>query len=236
MSQNQNTYYNTYSLFLIFNALLLALAVGYFYLTFHIGDVDTSISPNGEYTLMFQSVGYPEGPCGYAHSRFVLKEGNKTIIKYKFDIDNFGGAAYNSATGSHLQRHILACDEIAEFLDMRGLDKEHKDLVYQIINRLSVIARQGRAFGIHLILATQRPDADILPGQIKNNLDCRICGRADRILSQIILDSSDAASAIPKDSRGRFLMNDGTEFQSYYMDDIPMAAELDSYRNAHKFD
>ena len=44
--------------------------------------------------------------------------------------------------------------------------KEAKELVTQIEGKLSIIARQGRAFGIHLILATQRPDANILAGQI----------------------------------------------------------------------
>jgi hypothetical protein len=72
---------------------------------------------------------------------------------------------------------------------------------------------------IHLILATQRPDANILSGQIKNNVNCRICGRADTILSQIILDSTAAAEQIPKDARGRFLLHDGTLFQAYWFDD-----------------
>ena len=78
---------------------------------------------------------------------------------------------------------------------------------------------QGRAFGIHLILATQRPDANILSGQIKNNVNCRICGRADTVLSQIILDNTSAAEQIPKDARGRFLLHDATVFQAYWFDE-----------------
>lgn len=89
-----------------------------------------------------------------------------------------------------------------------------------IIGYLATIARQGRAVGIHLILATQRPDATIIPGQIKNNIDCRICGRADNVLSQIVLDSTEASTAIPKDAQGRFLMNDGTMFQAFWDDNI----------------
>ena len=85
----------------------------------------------------------------------------------------------------------------------------------QIENKLSTIARQGRAFGIHLILATQRPDATIIPGQIRNNMDFRVCGRADSVLSQIILDNTSAAEQIPKDARGRFITGDGTVFQGY---------------------
>ena len=126
---------------------------------------------------------------------------------------------YNEATGENLTRYIFACDEIAEMLDKTGLTKEQKETVGKIESKLSMIARQGRAFGIHLILATQRPDANILSGQIRNNINCRICGRADNVLSQIILDSTAAADQIPKDARGRFLLHDGTVFQAYWFDD-----------------
>ena len=126
---------------------------------------------------------------------------------------------YNHGTGAHLARYIFACDEIAEVLDKTGVDNARKKQIGQLETRLSTIARQGRAFGIHLILATQRPDADILNGQIRNNLDCRICGRADAILSQIILGNGDAAEKIPKHARGRFLLHDGTLFQAYWFDE-----------------
>ena len=126
---------------------------------------------------------------------------------------------YNRQTGACLPRYIFACDEVAEILDKTGLTKEQKEKVSLIESRLSVIARQGRAFGIHLILATQRPDANILSGQIRNNMDCRICGRADNVLSQIILDSTAAAEQIPKDTAGRFLLYDGTVFQAYLINE-----------------
>ena len=127
--------------------------------------------------------------------------------------------AYNEIAERPLQRLIFACDEVAEVLDKTGRSKEDKELLAQIENRLSTIARLGRAFGIHLILATQRPDANIIPGQIKNNMDFRVCGRADSVLSQIILDNTSAAEQIPKDARGRFITGDGTVFQGYLLDE-----------------
>ena len=123
--------------------------------------------------------------------------------------------AYNETTGEGLPRLIFACDEVAEVLDRTGRSKEDKERLGQIENKLSTIARLGRAFGIHLILSTQRPDAAVIPGQIKNNLDFRVCGRADNVLSQIILDNTSAAEQIPKDARGRFITGDGTVFQGY---------------------
>ena len=126
---------------------------------------------------------------------------------------------YNAATGENLQRYIFACDELAEMLDKTGLTKNQKETANKIEGLLGTIARQGRAFGIHLILATQRPDSTILNGQIKNNINCRICGRADNVLSMIILDNTDAADQIPEDAQGRFLLHDGTMFQAYWFDD-----------------
>ena len=127
--------------------------------------------------------------------------------------------AYNETEEQPLPRLIFACDEVAEVLDKTGVDSERKKLLAQIENKLSTIARQGRAFGIHLILATQRPDATIIPGQIRNNMDFRVCGRADSVLSQIILDNTSAAEQIPKDARGRFITGDGTVFQGYLFDE-----------------
>lgn len=126
---------------------------------------------------------------------------------------------YNKHSAVPLQRHIFACDEVAEVLDKTGLTKEQKERIGLIENRLSMIARQGRAFGIHLILATQRPDANILSGQIRNNIDCRVCGRADTILSQIILDNTIASEQIPKHKAGRFILHDGTVFQGFWVDE-----------------
>lgn len=126
---------------------------------------------------------------------------------------------YNRNTEKKLQRIIFACDEIAEGLDKTGLTKQQKDEILKIESELSIIARQGRAFGIHLVLATQRPDAAILNGQIRNNIDTRICGRADNVLSQIILDNTDASDKIAKSSQGRFLTNSGKIFQAYWFDE-----------------
>ncbi len=143
-------------------------------------------------------------------------ERRKTLFR---DTECANISDYNKQSAVSIQRHIFACDEVAEVLDKTGLTKEQKERIVLIENRLSMIARQGRAFGIHLILATQRPDANILSGQIRNNIDCRVCGRADTILSQIILDNTTAAEQIPKDKAGRFILHDGTVFQGFWVDE-----------------
>lgn len=126
---------------------------------------------------------------------------------------------YNAATGEALPRIIVACDEVAEVLDKTGLGKEEKELVGKVESKLSTIARMGRAFGVHLVLATQRPDADILKGQIKNNIGFRICGRADKVLSQIILDTPEGAEMISPEDQGMFYTNSHVLFKAYYAED-----------------
>ena len=128
-------------------------------------------------------------------------------------------AECNQKHKTNIKRIIIACDEIAEVLEKTGLDKEQKAIINQIEAKFSTIARLGRAFGIHLIFATQRPDADILKGQIKNNIGYRICGRADKVLSQIILDNSEASDKISPNDQGMFFTNTRVLFKAYYVGD-----------------
>lgn len=114
-----------------------------------------------------------------------------------------------------IQHIVVAVDELGEVLDKTGLSREAKKDVESLEAKLSTIARLGRALGVHLFLATQRPDANILNGQIKANIDIRICGRADEVLSRIVLDTSDAAELIPKNEQGLFLLSDDRVIRAF---------------------
>ena len=66
------------------------------------------------------------------------------------------------------------------------------------------------ATGINRFLGVQRPDANVLTCQIKNNIPIRICGRfADTSASEIILNSTAAINL--RDIKGRFLYLQGNE-------------------------
>lgn len=122
-----------------------------------------------------------------------------------------------------LARIVLVCDEIAEMLDKTGLAKADAAIFYEIEKELSSIARLARAPGINMILATQRPDAKVLVGQIKNNLPIRISGRmVDTVASEMVLGNNKASTL--GDTLGRFMYTIGSdtyEFQAYnFKDDI----------------
>lgn len=138
---------------------------------------------------------------------------------------------YNAQADEKMKRIIVACDEVAD-LFTKEKDKEKQKVTERIEECISIICRKGRAFGLHCFLATQRPDSQILDGQIRSNMTGRICGISDSILSKIVLDSTEAAEVIPKKAKGRFLMNvsdgqlkydgaqsDNTLFQAYLFDE-----------------
>jgi hypothetical protein len=69
------------------------------------------------------------------------------------------------------------------------------------------IARLGRAGGVHLMVATQRPDAKLLPGELKANLGMRLaCGQMNPTASAMTLDSSSAVST-PGNPKGRAVIS-----------------------------
>jgi S-DNA-T family DNA segregation ATPase FtsK/SpoIIIE len=79
---------------------------------------------------------------------------------------------------------VIIVDEFADLMMTAGKEIE------QAIARL---AQKARAAGIHVILATQRPSADVVTGLIKTNLPCRICFQVkSKIDSRIVLDQGGA--------------------------------------------
>jgi S-DNA-T family DNA segregation ATPase FtsK/SpoIIIE len=84
---------------------------------------------------------------------------------------------------------VLIFDEFADLiLAGREEKKEFESLVARI-------AGKGRAAGIHLVLATQRPDRAIVTGLIKANLPLKVCLKvANAVNAQIVLDEPGAES------------------------------------------
>ncbi len=109
--------------------------------------------------------------------------------------------SYISSGRKDLPFHIIIFDEFADLI-LQG--KKEKEEFERLVARL---AAKGRAAGIHLVLATQRPDKDIVTGKIKANLPLKICMRVSSgINSKIVLDHSGAELLF---GRGDLLCNRG---------------------------
>ena len=85
---------------------------------------------------------------------------------------------------THLPYIVIIIDELADLMMTSGKEVEA---------HLARLAQKSRAVGIHLIVATQRPQANVVTGLIKSNLPCRVAFRvASRMDSRIVLDQNGA--------------------------------------------
>jgi S-DNA-T family DNA segregation ATPase FtsK/SpoIIIE len=79
---------------------------------------------------------------------------------------------------------VIVIDELADLMMTSAKEVEHC---------LARLAQKSRAVGIHIIVATQRPEARIVTGLIKSNMPCRIAFRvSSRMDSRIVLDQNGA--------------------------------------------
>lgn len=99
--------------------------------------------------------------------------------------------AYNlHFSDKRMSREVVFFDELADWI----LDNEFKKEAKDIIVRLS---SKGRAAGVHLVLATQRPSNDVVFPLLRANLDTKIALKVDRDLnSEIILGESGAENLL----------------------------------------
>ena len=84
----------------------------------------------------------------------------------------------------HMPYVVIIIDELADLMMTSG-----KEVEASIVR----LAQKARAVGIHLILATQRPQATVVTGLIKANMPCKVAFRvASKMDSRIVLDQNGA--------------------------------------------
>ncbi len=126
----------------------------------------------------------------------------ETEMAHRYDLLAAAGCrnrlAYNSRLGassqSPLPALVVVIDELADLMMLAA------DNVERSICR---VAQLGRAAGIHLVVATQRPSVDVITGLIKANLPARLAFAVSSLVdSRTILDAPGAERLL---GRGDFL-------------------------------
>ena len=100
---------------------------------------------------------------------------------------------YNAVSSHPLPRIVCICDEYADLIlpdSKRGKEVER---------RIARIGAKGRAAGIHLLLATQRPSREVVKGVIKANMNARVALKVnEKLESRIILEQNGAETLLGK--------------------------------------
>lgn len=120
---------------------------------------------------------------------------------------------YNTTMKKRINPILVVIDEWADlFMGDKTLEKD-----------LCAIAQKGRAAGISIVLATQRPSIKIISGLIKANFPGRVCFKVtSRVDSQVVLDRP-GADQLPSSGYGLFDDNkSGTPilFKSIYIENV----------------
>lgn len=138
------------------------------------------------------------------------------------DIDSYNKKMEKTSPEKQIPRLVILVDELADLMMTSG--KEVEDAICRI-------AQMGRAAGIHLIIATQRPSTDVITGLIKANIPSRIAFAVTSGMdSRIILDMQGAEKLLGKGDMLYYPMGATQPYrvQGAYISDTEIAKILEA--------
>lgn len=118
---------------------------------------------------------------------------------------------------------VVVVDEFADLSDVMDTKEQREDFDLA----LKRLAQRARSVGIHLVVATQRPTADIIDGTIKANLPCRVSFRLEsNVDSRTVLDQGGAEHLLG--SGDMLLRHEGntTRLQGLFLDNDDLRTAL----------
>jgi DNA segregation ATPase FtsK/SpoIIIE, S-DNA-T family len=159
----------------------------------------------------------PANLCGGISALTQLIEEMKTRYGHLANASADNILDYQRKTGVQLPRLVCVVDEYAELLMSTGNRADREQIEMSFVR----IAQMGRAAGIHLVLATQRPSRQVVTGVLKANIPGRVALRVNtRTESGVVLDQGGAEFLL---GRGDLLLAAGTStltrLQSAYLTD-----------------
>ncbi|MCC8122623.1 MAG: DNA translocase FtsK [Oscillospiraceae bacterium] len=117
------------------------------------------------------------------------------------DLTSYNDLAARSDEMEKMPQIVIVIDELADL--MLGAAKEVEESICRV-------AQMGRASGMHLIIATQRPSADVITGLMKANIPSRIAfAVASALESRIILDTTGAEKLVGRGDMLYFPLGSG---------------------------
>lgn len=132
---------------------------------------------------------------------------------YAVNIDQYNERVPDSM---RMPRVVVIIDEFGAIYmnDPNSEERENKRIANQCKSFIRQLLAKARSSGIHVIICTQTPYAEILPGPDKANIAVKIAGRLPtQASSRVVLDNVDAA-ALPDDPRGRMIVSvNGLQWQ-----------------------
>ncbi len=106
-------------------------------------------------------------------------------------------------------------DEFADLADQFSGDRAKRDAFYRTVRRIAQVGRKG---GVHLVLCTQRPSANLVPTDTRSLMNARVALHVnDAESSRMILE---VAGAEQLQLKGDLLFKEGatlTRAQGYYV-------------------